>query len=104
MYEPLEALKAPLDVFNLKPLLTKSTKGSKDVFSVLNEAEEGLFKITEGNIKKSYSSVKDAVAEAIEEIQKELDHYKYMNQGLLKKWKNLNFHQQFQNIYNQSPF
>ena len=43
---------------------------TKDVFSVLNEAEEGLFKITEGNIKKSYTPVKDAVADAIEEIQK----------------------------------
>ena len=43
---------------------------TKDVFSVLNEAEEGLFKITEGNIKKSYTPVKDAVADAIIEIQK----------------------------------
>ena len=43
---------------------------TQDVFTILNEAEEGFFKITEGNIKKSYASVKDAVAEAIEEIQK----------------------------------
>ncbi|MGV6860502.1 MAG: replicative DNA helicase [Putridiphycobacter sp.] len=43
---------------------------TNDVFSVLNEAETGLFKIAEGNLKKSYSVVKDAVHEAIEEIQK----------------------------------
>lgn len=43
---------------------------TKDVFSVLNEAEEDLFKISEGNLKKSYSQIDDSVAEAIEEIQK----------------------------------
>jgi len=51
-------------------VIKSSYDETKDVFSVLNEAETGLFKITEGNIKKSYSTVKDAVAEAIEEIQK----------------------------------
>ena len=51
-------------------VIKSSYDETQDVFSVLNEAEQGLFKITEGNIKKSYSSVKDAVAEAIEEIQK----------------------------------
>lgn len=43
---------------------------TKDVFNVLNEAEEGLFKIAEGNLKKSYGKVGDLVQEAIEEIQK----------------------------------
>jgi replicative DNA helicase len=51
-------------------VIKSSYDETQDVFSVLNEAEQGLFKITEGNIKKSYSSVKDSVAEAIEEIQK----------------------------------
>ncbi len=43
---------------------------TQDVFSVLNEAEEGLFKIAEGNLKKSYGKVGDLVQEAIGEIQK----------------------------------
>ena len=42
---------------------------TQDVFNVLNEAEEGLFKIAEGNLKKSYGKVSDLVQEAIEEIQ-----------------------------------
>jgi len=51
-------------------VIKNSYDETQDVFEILNEAEEGFFKITEGNIKKSYASVKDAVAEAIEEIQK----------------------------------
>ncbi|WP_035846345.1 replicative DNA helicase [Crocinitomix catalasitica] len=43
---------------------------TQDVFNVLNEAEEGLFKIAEGNLKKSYSKVNDLVQEAMEEIEK----------------------------------
>jgi len=43
---------------------------TQDVFNVLNEAEEGLFRITEGNLKKSYLGVKDLVQEAIQEIEK----------------------------------
>ena len=43
---------------------------TKDVFNVLNDAENGLFKIAEGNIKKSYKNVNDLVHEAIEEIEK----------------------------------
>lgn len=43
---------------------------TQDVFSVLNEAEEGLFQIAEGNLKKSYGKVGDLVQEAIGEIQK----------------------------------
>ena len=42
---------------------------TKDVFNVLNEAEEGLFKIAEGNLKKSYGKVGDLVQEAIQEIE-----------------------------------
>jgi replicative DNA helicase len=49
-------------------VIKSSYDETKDVFEVLNEAENGLFKITEGNLKKSYTSVKDAVHEAIEEI------------------------------------
>jgi len=43
---------------------------TKDVFNVLTEAEGSLFKIAEGNIKKSYKTVSELVAEAIIEIQK----------------------------------
>ncbi|MCG8578058.1 MAG: replicative DNA helicase [Flavobacteriales bacterium] len=43
---------------------------TQDVFNVLNEAEEGLFKIAEGNLKKSYAVVKDVVQDAMEEIEK----------------------------------
>ncbi|MFT4602192.1 MAG: replicative DNA helicase [Arenicella sp.] len=42
---------------------------TKDVFNVLNEAEDGLFKIAEGNLKKGYSNVKDLILEATEEIE-----------------------------------
>lgn len=51
-------------------VIKNSYDETKDVFEVLNEAEEGLFKITEGNLKKSYSGVKDLVTEAIAEIEK----------------------------------
>lgn len=43
---------------------------TQDVFNVLNEAEEGLFKIAEGNLKKSYGKAGDLVREAMEEIEK----------------------------------
>ncbi|UKN01734.1 replicative DNA helicase [Paracrocinitomix mangrovi] len=42
---------------------------TKDVFNVLNEAEDGLFKIAEGNLKKGYSGVKELVKEATDEIE-----------------------------------
>lgn len=42
---------------------------TKDVFNVLNEAEDGLFKIAEGNLKKGYSGVKELVEEAKNEIE-----------------------------------
>ena len=42
---------------------------TKDVFNVLNEAEDGLFKIAEGNLKKGYANVKELVKEATEEIE-----------------------------------
>ncbi|MCB9222961.1 MAG: replicative DNA helicase [Crocinitomicaceae bacterium] len=42
---------------------------TKDVFDVLNEAEDGLFKIAEGNLKKGVSNVRDLVKEATDEIQ-----------------------------------
>lgn len=51
-------------------VIKSSYDETKDVFEVLNEAEEGLFKITEGNLKKSYLGVKELVSEAIEEIEK----------------------------------
>jgi replicative DNA helicase len=42
---------------------------TKDVFNVLNEAEDGLFKIGEGNLKKGVADVKNLVKEATEEIE-----------------------------------
>ncbi len=51
-------------------IIKNSYDETNDVFTVLSEAESGLFKIAEGNLKKSYVNVKDAVHEAIEEIQK----------------------------------
>jgi replicative DNA helicase len=50
-------------------IIKSSYDETKDVFNVLNEAEDGLFKIAEGNLKKSYSSVKDLIKEATEEIE-----------------------------------
>lgn len=43
---------------------------TQDVFDVLNEAEEGLFQISEGNLKKGYAKVNSVVEEAMEEIEK----------------------------------
>lgn len=43
---------------------------TKDVFNVLSEAESGLFKIAEGNLKKSYQNVNELVHQAMEEIEK----------------------------------
>lgn len=43
---------------------------TKDVFNVLTEAEGSLFKIAEGNIKKSYKTVNELVHDAIKEIEK----------------------------------
>lgn len=51
-------------------VIKNSYDETKDVFNVLNEAEEGLFKIAEGNLKKSYGKVGDLVEEAIQEIEK----------------------------------
>lgn len=42
---------------------------TQDVFHVLNEAEEGLFQIAEGNLKKGYSSVNELVQDAMDEIE-----------------------------------
>lgn len=50
-------------------VIKSSYDETKDVFNVLNEAEDGLFKIAEGNLKKGYSHVKDLVKEATEEIE-----------------------------------
>ena len=43
---------------------------TQDVFDVLNEAEQGLFKITEGNSNKGVQKVDHLVHEAIGEIEK----------------------------------
>ena len=51
-------------------VIKNSYDETQDVFDVLNEAEEGLFKIAEGNLKKSYEGVDDLVRQALEEIEK----------------------------------
>ncbi|MBK7129766.1 MAG: replicative DNA helicase [Crocinitomicaceae bacterium] len=63
--------------FILRSLIEVSTEviknsydETKDVFNVLSDAEGGLFKIAEGNLKKSYQNVNDLVHQAIQEIEK----------------------------------
>ncbi len=43
---------------------------TRDVFDVLNDAESGLFKIAEGNLKKNYAKARELVDAAMEEIEK----------------------------------
>jgi len=40
-----------------------------DVFSLLDKAEAGLFKVAEGNINKSYESMSDLIRESIKQIE-----------------------------------
>ncbi len=42
---------------------------STDVFELLDKAEDGLFKVAEGNIKKSYSKMSGVVKEALDGIE-----------------------------------
>lgn len=42
---------------------------TKDVFNVLSEAEDRLFQIAEGNLKKDYAGVRELIKEATEEIE-----------------------------------
>jgi replicative DNA helicase len=42
---------------------------TQDVFNVLNEAEEGLFQIAEGNLKRGYETVNKLVQDALNEIE-----------------------------------
>ncbi len=51
-------------------VIKNSYDETKDVFNVLSDAESGLFRIAEGNLKKSYQNVKDLVNEAMIEIEK----------------------------------
>jgi replicative DNA helicase len=50
-------------------IIKKSYDETQDVFDVLSDAENGLFQIAEGNLKKGISKVGDLVKEATEEIQ-----------------------------------
>jgi replicative DNA helicase len=51
-------------------VIKNSYDETQDVFNVLSEAESGLFRIAEGNLKKSYQNVKDLVSQAVHEIEK----------------------------------
>ncbi len=51
-------------------VIKNSYDETQDVFNVLSEAESGLFRIAEGNLKKSYQNVKDLVSQAVTEIEK----------------------------------
>lgn len=51
-------------------VIKNSYDETKDVFNVLSEAESGLFKIAEGNLKKSYQNVNELVHQAMDEIEK----------------------------------
>ena len=50
-------------------VIKSSYDETKDVFNVLNEAEEGLFSIAEGSLKKDYAKVDSLVQIAMDEIE-----------------------------------
>ena len=50
-------------------LINKSYDDSTDVFDLLDEAESGIFNITNSNIKKSYEKADDLVQQAIKRIE-----------------------------------
>ncbi len=50
-------------------IATQAYSGTEDVFSILDEAESTIFKITEAGLKESYKGMDRAVKEAIEHIE-----------------------------------
>lgn len=50
-------------------LTKKAYEDSSDVLELLDSAQQELFNITEGNIKKSFDSIEDIMALAIEQIE-----------------------------------
>lgn len=54
--------------------INKAFDETKDVFELLDEAEQGLFDVTQNNLTKSYSALKDLVVKAkqnLEELSKQ---------------------------------
>lgn len=50
-------------------LLKESYDETKDVFEILNKAEDALFEVAQNNMKKSYDTMQTAMRGAIEEIE-----------------------------------
>ena len=50
-------------------MIHKSFEDTTDVFDLLDEAEANLFKISENNLRRSYDTMQDLVAQAIKEIE-----------------------------------
>ncbi len=50
-------------------VINKAYDETTDVFDLLDEAESSLFKVAEGNIRKSYDTMKDLVYQASKEIE-----------------------------------
>ena len=50
-------------------VIQKAYDETTDVFDLLDEAESGLFKVAEGNIRKNYDSMSTLIKQAAEEIE-----------------------------------
>ncbi len=50
-------------------IITKAYDETTDVFDLLDEAESGLFKVAEGNIRKNYDKMSTLIKQAAEEIE-----------------------------------
>jgi len=51
-------------------VINKSFDETKDVFELLDEAETGLFNITQNNLNRSYSAIKELVIQARKQMEK----------------------------------
>lgn len=50
-------------------IVNDSFQDSKDVFELLDEAEQGLYEITEQNLRKGYQSISELAAKALRQIE-----------------------------------
>lgn len=50
-------------------IVNDSFQDSKDVFELLDDAEQGLFEITEQNLRKGYQSISEIAAKALRQIE-----------------------------------
>ncbi len=51
-------------------IIKDSYEDSQDVFDILDKAEQGLFSVSETNLRRSYSDMKSLIREAIENVEK----------------------------------